>query len=237
MVLITCSDCGRGVSSLAPTCPHCGRPANAESTDSQPRERFSQAPRKRSSPRRIVTFVVCALIIVEIALMSGTKTKTASTETEAWTPAKAKPDSVPYLDALNHHIADSILASLRASDLRSLSDARLEYLSLYGTSNVGTVRREQANRKERADGRAKVPLKTAPGTDDPSSYQSLLANVWPGKPLYSVTDHAYIGNIVDVEDDHLFDDGTTRDGVLVQFANGTSGWVPRKTLQQIYVTR
>jgi hypothetical protein len=51
------------------------------------------------------------------------------------------------------------------------------------------------------------------------------------------TDHSYIGVIEDVESDHSFPDGSTRDGVLVRFPDATYDWIPRKTLQQIYVTK
>jgi hypothetical protein len=76
--------------------------------------------------------------------------------------------------------------------------------------------------------------------DEPSGddgYQSLLANVWVGNELYLRTDHAYIGVIQDIESDHVFPDGTQRDGILVKFANGSIDWIPRKTAQQIYVTK
>lgn len=32
MALIACGDCGREISDAAPTCPHCGRPANGRAT-------------------------------------------------------------------------------------------------------------------------------------------------------------------------------------------------------------
>jgi hypothetical protein len=68
-------------------------------------------------------------------------------------------------------------------------------------------------------------------------YQSLIANVWVGKKLYLRTDKTYIGTIADIESDHRFETGAVADAVLVDFDNGARFWVPRKTLQQIYVTK
>jgi hypothetical protein len=73
--------------------------------------------------------------------------------------------------------------------------------------------------------------------DVPPGYESLIANVWEGNPLYLRTDLSYIGTIVGMERNHVFLDGSEREGVLVQFRNGSVDWIPRKTLQRIYVTK
>jgi hypothetical protein len=87
----------------------------------------------------------------------------------------------------------------------------------------------------------RAPTTTAPVTTPSASntggYQSLVANVWVGKPLYLKPDLTYIGEILDVADDHRFDDGTTRQAILVRFAAGSTDWVPRNTAQRIYVTK
>jgi hypothetical protein len=79
-----------------------------------------------------------------------------------------------------------------------------------------------------------LPTRASRQNDD---YQSLIANVWVGNKLYLKSDHAYIGVIRDIESDHIFPDGTQRDGILVQFASGDIDWVPRKTAQLIYLTK
>jgi hypothetical protein len=70
-----------------------------------------------------------------------------------------------------------------------------------------------------------------------AGYQTLVANVYPGKPLFLGSDCSKIGVIADVRGDYTFPDGTKRDAVLISFENGTADWVPRKTVQLLYVTR
>lgn len=71
----------------------------------------------------------------------------------------------------------------------------------------------------------------------PPGYQTLVANVWIGKKLYLRTDLTFIGTIIDIAPRHRFPDGTTRPGVLVRFRDGSADWIPRQTLQRIYVTK
>ncbi len=81
------------------------------------------------------------------------------------------------------------------------------------------------------------PSTSATARQGCSTYQSLVANVWPGKELFLASDCSPIGRIVEVRDDYRFPDGTERDAILISFNDGSSDWVPRKTAQQIYRTR
>jgi hypothetical protein len=79
-------------------------------------------------------------------------------------------------------------------------------------------------------------LSPPPSTASTEGYQSLVANIWPGKKLYLRTDKSFIGTVVDAGE-HTFEDGTRRKGVLIRFKDGTDDWLPRETVKQIYVTR
>ncbi|MGI8548768.1 MAG: hypothetical protein ACR2M1_15805, partial [Gemmatimonadaceae bacterium] len=70
-----------------------------------------------------------------------------------------------------------------------------------------------------------------------SEDQSLIANVQIGYRLFLRTDHSYVGRIVNVESDRAFEDGTTRDAIIIRAPDGSVFPIPRKTAQQIYVTR
>ena len=67
MPVIACPDCGRDVSTLAPTCPHCGRPAPA-GTASPPSPAAAQAAREetlwRGTPSPILLIGKLATLIV-----------------------------------------------------------------------------------------------------------------------------------------------------------------------------
>jgi hypothetical protein len=71
----------------------------------------------------------------------------------------------------------------------------------------------------------------------PEGFKTTFANLYEGTELYLVSDETYIGTVVGFEDDHQFPDGTEHNGVLIRFADGSSDWVPRKTVQRIYVTK
>lgn len=70
-----------------------------------------------------------------------------------------------------------------------------------------------------------------------STYQSLVANVWPGKELFLASDCNPIGRVVEIQNDYAFPDGTRRDAILISFKDGSADWVPRKTAQLLYLTR
>jgi hypothetical protein len=70
-----------------------------------------------------------------------------------------------------------------------------------------------------------------------AQYRSVIGNIWVGTNLYLATDKTYIGKVVDIESNHRFSDGTIRDAVKINFANGQTFWMPRETVKMIYVTR
>jgi hypothetical protein len=68
-------------------------------------------------------------------------------------------------------------------------------------------------------------------------YETLIANVYPGRRLFLGSDCSEIGVIVGVEEHHRFPDGTDREAVLISFNDGSADWIPRKTAQLLYVTQ
>ncbi len=66
-------------------------------------------------------------------------------------------------------------------------------------------------------------------------YSPLLGNIWVGTELYLKSDYKYIGKVVDIESGHLFPDGSKRDGVKIDFAEGGLFWMPRETVINIYL--
>ena len=72
MPVIACPDCGRDVSTLAPTCPHCGRPSPAATTPILPSALPALSPEEtiwRGSPSwALMTGRLAALIFAAIVL-------------------------------------------------------------------------------------------------------------------------------------------------------------------------
>jgi hypothetical protein len=64
MALIPCPDCGREISTQAPSCPHCGRPI-VTGAPSPPRP--STAPTKKHTP----AITVLLIILGALALIGG----------------------------------------------------------------------------------------------------------------------------------------------------------------------
>src|SRR4030065_2455374 len=60
-----------------------------------------------------------------------------------------------------------------------------------------------------------------------SEYKSLIANIWIGTALYLATDKTFIGTVIDINDDHIFPDGTNRRAIRVKFWDGSNSWIPR----------
>jgi hypothetical protein len=79
----------------------------------------------------------------------------------------------------------------------------------------------------------KVPRIEVVTSSSDSEYKSLNANIGVGDELYLKSDKARIGKILSIESNHEFEDGTTRDAVLLD--NGL--WVPRETAKMIYVKK
>ena len=56
-----------------------------------------------------------------------------------------------------------------------------------------------------------------------------------GTKVYLSSDNKYIGEVVDIESNHTFPDGSNREGVKISTSQG-SIWIPRETAKNIYVT-
>ena len=63
MSLLTCPDCNNDVSSLAISCPKCGRPMRTEENPPQQNERESATPTKHQSGSGLIIASVCVGII------------------------------------------------------------------------------------------------------------------------------------------------------------------------------
>lgn len=84
-----------------------------------------------------------------------------------------------------------------------------------------------------------LPYNSAPPVSVPTGnnlFEPLLGNIWIGTKLYLKTSYKYIGNVIDIESDHLFSDGSKRDGVKIAFSEGTTFWMPRETVINLYMT-
>jgi len=82
-----------------------------------------------------------------------------------------------------------------------------------------------------------MPRGTRPLVGSQDGFQQTRGNIWEGRGLYLKSDLTFIGTIRGVADDHVFDDGTVRDGVLVGFPDGSAMWIPRETVHLLYLTR
>jgi hypothetical protein len=129
------------------------------------------------------------------------------------------------------------------ANARAWGCGALLVIGLVGSLVTGGDRAPASSSSPRAADASSAPAPPPPtydpeGIPAPSSgYKTLFANVWVDQPLYLRTDKTFIGTVAAVEDDHRFADGTVRDAVLVRFTDGSRDWIPRRTLQQIYVTR
>ena len=64
MSLVKCPECGREVSTLATSCPHCGCPLGTQ-TAQQPQA--PNSPRKKTNGHAVATLVVVSILIVALA--------------------------------------------------------------------------------------------------------------------------------------------------------------------------
>lgn len=64
MSLIKCPECGREISDLAASCPHCGCPVNQQATPSTPQQPAKDAPAKK---RATATIAIISIVIVILA--------------------------------------------------------------------------------------------------------------------------------------------------------------------------
>ncbi len=59
----------------------------------------------------------------------------------------------------------------------------------------------------------------------------------PGWQLYTAKDHRSVGLVKSVENNHLFPDGKTQDGVLILLIDATENWMPLETVKKLYVAK
>jgi hypothetical protein len=68
-------------------------------------------------------------------------------------------------------------------------------------------------------------------------FQPVSADMRPGWQLYSAKDRKPVGLVKEIAPNHVFEDGTTQEGVLILFVDATENWVPHKKVRELYVTR
>lgn len=78
-----------------------------------------------------------------------------------------------------------------------------------------------------------VPKPLPASFESSDGYRQLHANIYEGDVLYLKSDKSQIGKIIKVESDHVFEDGSTRDAILLD--NGL--WVPRETAKMMYLKK
>jgi hypothetical protein len=84
MPLVKCPDCGKEISSSAPSCPHCGRPNTA------PRP----PTKKGMSPERLTltVLIIIAVCVIAVAEKNDNKSPASSTTTHSAAPPVETPD-------------------------------------------------------------------------------------------------------------------------------------------------
>jgi hypothetical protein len=68
-------------------------------------------------------------------------------------------------------------------------------------------------------------------------WRSLITNVNPPQPLFMESDKTYVGELVDIDDVHTFQDGSTGKAIKLKFKDGKTAWIPRNVATRIYVTK
>jgi hypothetical protein len=275
LALHQCPDCAHQCSTLARSCPNCGRPFFAVGSVPQERKQVDQpsliadtsaAIRSALSPPSLRTRIILAIVVgllaitaVPILMFQGSSDEIEATikvKEEAEAAARqfvANSDSVrKYTDTVAPLTATQATARLdraerlfqRKAPLDSIA-ALLDFAVTGATpaiidrrqsihTNVELRRQSQVAAQLRSESQ-RAASAAAPASD--AGYQSLIANIWPGKKLYLRADKTFIGTIVTAATDHVFEDGTQRDAVLIRFKDGTDDWLPRETVKRIYVTR
>ena len=111
MSLVKCPECGREVSTLATSCPHCGCPLGAQAAR-QPK--VPNSPQKKTNGHAVATIVVVSIVIVTLAAAA------------AWHLFFRGSDNVDERTAYN-----TILRYQNAGQLDSLAEALNFYFDTY----------------------------------------------------------------------------------------------------------
>jgi hypothetical protein len=160
MALLTCPDCGRQVSDVAPSCPGCGRPAAAPNyaAFAQPQAVAPTTKSGASQKWNAVAILVCVFVPAAIWLISSRSAKTAATSplettvpttqpapTEDPDPTKTaliKMDTMTALGAFifaKSGMADTVAADSGGSALFALWGARrMRWSDVYVTADETT---------------------------------------------------------------------------------------------------
>jgi hypothetical protein len=261
VALSPCPDCSHLCSPLAPSCPNCGRPlgsdhgAQAFTNRSAPSGTVDPGPSVRSSTlyAGLALAAVLAALILVVAIRQtaaldpdAKNQRWAELDSLAWAreSAKVRANAPPPLTVAQATARLDTAERLfrRKAPLDSIAPL-LDFAVVGATQAVidrrqATLTKLELRRQSQLEARAPAPAAAgAPDAASDAGYQSLVANIWPGKKLYLRLDKTFIGTVVNTEDDHTFDDGSQRDGVLVRYPDGSVDWLPRETVKRIYVTR
>jgi hypothetical protein len=123
MALVTCPDCGREVSDLAPACPNCGRPMAARPSPSMPPPGIP--PKKSSS--RTGCFVLAILAVVGLyALGSVAEDANRSLTNVDASLSSAPVDTAPRLEVTNWTWHQEYSYAIVEGEVRNISGASMD---------------------------------------------------------------------------------------------------------------
>lgn len=266
MALTKCPDCGKDMSSFAAACIHCGYPSlqtppQPSELEVPRHQRFqkdqSAKPTMAKQDQRLWQTILVGIAVLVFAFAVAPKIDKSTVEPPAVSSrplvdttklSKAAdsvlqvftPEVIRRSSWIELTVPRALVAGLPSDPIRtawlSRVDARVSTLRQQRASTALSTPAPRASDRRYAQSASGGRCASEGGTPA-SGYQTLVANVIPGKELFLKSDCTPIGVIVDIASDYAFPDGTERDAVLISFRDGSADWIPRKAAQLLYVTR
>jgi hypothetical protein len=82
-----------------------------------------------------------------------------------------------------------------------------------------------------------IAKRSSSGSAPDGDFQAISTNLSPGWQLYTVEGRKPVGLVKTIEQDHVFLDGKTREGVLILFTDASENWIPRDEVAKLYVAK
>jgi hypothetical protein len=70
-----------------------------------------------------------------------------------------------------------------------------------------------------------------------SEFASVVGHINVGTEVYISDTQKHVGTIKSVSEAHAFSDGTKRQGVQIQFEDGSDAWMPRDAVKKLYLVK